>query len=109
MPCRDTIALMVTALLGIGSFAVQGKLSKDAEAAQRESELAQDEREKARLAAAILLDRARLQVRRALHAVIGFVRACLVHVTVRVADERLPHTSQLELDEPHASGDPLGE
>jgi hypothetical protein len=41
VPCRDTIALIVTALLGIGSFAVQGKLSKDAEAAQRESELAQ--------------------------------------------------------------------
>ena len=69
------IALMVTALLGIGSFAVQGKLSKDAEAAQRVSELAQDEREKARLAAAIQLDRVRLQVRRALHAVIGFLRA----------------------------------
>ena len=64
--CRDTIALMVTALLGIGSFAVQGKLSKDAEARQRGSELAQDEREKARLAAAIQLDRVRLQVCHAL-------------------------------------------
>ena len=75
---------MVTALLGIGSFAVQGKLSKDAEAGQRESELAQDEREKARLAAAILLDRVRLQVRRALLAAcLGFVLC----VTVRVADE----------------------
>ena len=68
---------MVTALLGIGSFAVQGKLSKDAEAAQRASELAQDEREKARLAAAIQLDRVRLQVRLTcgLHAMIDFVRA----------------------------------
>ena len=77
MPCRDTIALMVTALLGIGSFAVQGKLSKDAEAAQRESELAQDEREKVRLAAAIQLDRVRLQVRRACTPglVSSFVRA----------------------------------
>ena len=63
---------MVTALLGIGSFAVQGKLSKDAEAAQRESELAQDEREKARLAAAIQLDRVRLQVRRAPHTGLRF-------------------------------------
>ena len=66
MPCdRDTIALMVTALLGIGSFAVQGKLSKDVEAAQRVSELAEVEREKTRLAAEIQLDRVRLQVRRA--------------------------------------------
>ena len=77
MRCRDTIALMVTALLGIASFAVQGKLSKDAEAAQTASELAQDEREKARLAAAIQLDRVRLQVRLTcgLHAMIDFVRA----------------------------------
>ena len=75
---------MVTALLSIGSFAVQGKLSKDAEVAQRGTELVQDEREKVRLAAAIQLDRVRLQVRRALLAAcLGFVLC----VTVRVADE----------------------
>ena len=67
---------MVTALLGIGSFALQGKLSKDAEAAQRASELARDGREKGRLAAAIQLDRVRLQVRRALHRG-GWLCACV--------------------------------
>ena len=65
MPCgRDTIALILTALLGIDSFAIQGKLAKDADASQRASELVQDEREnKARLAARIQLDRVRLQAR----------------------------------------------
>jgi hypothetical protein len=58
----DTVALVVTALLGIGSFVLQGKLSKDAETAHRTSEHVQDEREKARLAATIQLDRVRLQV-----------------------------------------------
>jgi hypothetical protein len=37
---------MVTVLLGIVSFAVQGKLSKDVEAAQRTTELSQVEQEK---------------------------------------------------------------
>ena len=95
---------MVTALLGIGSFAVQGKLSKDAEAAQRESELAQDEREKVRLAAAIQLDRVRLQVRRACTR--DHFRAC---VTVHVADERLHHTSPLELDRRRLYADTPGD
>jgi hypothetical protein len=64
VPCgRDTIALILTALLGIDSFAIQGKLAKDADASQRASELVQDEREKARLAARIQLDRVRLQAR----------------------------------------------
>ena len=59
---RDAIALMVTVLLGIVSFAVQGKLSKDVEAAQRTTGLAQVEREKERHEAEGQLDKGRVQV-----------------------------------------------
>ena len=52
--------MMVTAFLGIGDFAMQGKLSKDVEAAQKTSELAWNEREKERHRAGVLSDRVRL-------------------------------------------------
>jgi hypothetical protein len=97
---------MVTALLGIGSFAVQGKLSKDAEAGQRESELVQDEREKERLAAAIQLERVRLQVRPPRPAHSDRFLAC---VTARVVDERVPRASLLELGVPVQYGAQLGD
>ena len=37
----DTIALLVTALLGLGSFLLQAKVSKDADRSQKEIEMAQ--------------------------------------------------------------------
>ena len=37
----DTIALLVTALLGLGSFLLQAKVSKDADRSQKEREMAQ--------------------------------------------------------------------
>jgi hypothetical protein len=45
---------MVTALLGIGSFALQGKLAKDAEVSQKVLESTLVEWEKERLAVFVL-------------------------------------------------------
>jgi hypothetical protein len=60
--CRDTIALMVTALLGIGSFIVQARVAKNAEAAQRAVEWRQVDPEQARTLAAVGLERVRSQM-----------------------------------------------
>jgi hypothetical protein len=62
----DTIALAVTAIIGIGSFVVQARVSKAADANQREIERAHAARDKEGALAAIQADRVRGQMTDAL-------------------------------------------
>jgi hypothetical protein len=63
----DTIALMMTALLAIGSFMIQAKAAKDADTTQRDIERAQQESARVEAKATLLLERVRSQLADALY------------------------------------------
>jgi hypothetical protein len=62
----DTIAVMATVLLGLGSFLLQAKVSRDADRNQRNIEIAQSQHEKDKTRAAVQIERVRSQMAEAL-------------------------------------------
>jgi hypothetical protein len=77
----DTIALMVTALLGVGSFIIQAKVSKDADTTQRDIERAQEDNARAEGKTEKLLEHVQEQMRSFVmpFSMAHVRRRCIVH------------------------------